>query len=184
MKTSPLKNSPKNSLFERVFPKRVLFFSPGAFFIYYASVSCSLQLQLCLGYFIYPPASCDTCGKPSLPLPALLSMIIFMVISVYLLAQMAGKRKAPTELSTNPHTVKARSRQTKMTETELVIDKAKKSDVSAVGYAIAKLKKTNEWQEMDEAAQAAAKVECGTNVTLKRSVLPILSSQLYFVLTT
>jgi hypothetical protein len=56
------------------------------------------------------------------------------------------KRKAPEELSSNPHTVKARKRVEGMMEAERTVDKAKKADAAAVCYSLKRLKKTEQWK--------------------------------------
>jgi hypothetical protein len=78
------------------------------------------------------------------------------------------KRKASNELSTNPNTKKVRDREAKMTEIELQIEKAKKADIAAVGYALKKLKGTVEWENLDPAEQAKMKIASGEKVIHKR----------------
>jgi hypothetical protein len=81
---------------------------------------------------------------------------------------MAGKRKAPETLSTNPHTVKARNRQVGMTATDLQLDKAKKADSAAVTYALGKLRASAEWQSANESTQDQLKRNCISQVVQKR----------------
>jgi hypothetical protein len=81
---------------------------------------------------------------------------------------MAPKRKATEELSTNPHTVKARNRQVGMTESELKIDKAKKADTAAVTYAVSKLKLSAAWQSANLQEQSQLKQDCIDRVVHKR----------------
>jgi hypothetical protein len=54
------------------------------------------------------------------------------------------KRKASADLSTNLHTVKARTCEANIAGIELQIEKAKKADQAAVIYILGKMKKTKE----------------------------------------
>jgi hypothetical protein len=84
--------------------------------------------------------------------------------------QMTQNRKAPKELSQNPYTVKTRNRRAQMSDVDVQIDKAKKADAGAVYYAITKLKKTEEYLALDEAAQALMRAACSEGVLHKRYV--------------
>jgi predicted MarR family transcription regulator len=78
------------------------------------------------------------------------------------------KRKAEHELSTNPHTVKARKREKSMQGIELAIEKAKRADQAAITYALKKLKKTDKWESASEAERAEMKKASAATVTHKR----------------
>jgi hypothetical protein len=93
------------------------------------------------------------------------------------------KRKASTELSTNPHTVKAQAREAKMEGVELQLKKAKKADQAAITYALKNLRNTKEWMDADEAKQAEMKQASQDQVIHKRYVLCITFIVIFIVIT-
>jgi len=78
------------------------------------------------------------------------------------------KRKAPEELSTNKHTVKARNREAAMSEVELKVEKAKKADAAAIGYTLKCLKASAEWQSTSEDARTRMKQAASDRIIQKR----------------
>jgi hypothetical protein len=103
-----------------------------------------------------------------------------MAIPLTRATKMAPKRKAPADLSQNPHAVKTHKRKAEMSDTEAQIDKAKKADASAVRYAITKLKKTAGYIASDEEGQASMRVACSEDVLHKRYVLSQLVAVIHF----
>lgn len=81
--------------------------------------------------------------------------------------QPSQKRKAPDELSTNKHTVKARNREAAMSEVELKVEKAKKADAAAIGYSLKSLKASAEWQSASKDDQARMK-QANTDRVIQR----------------
>lgn len=86
------------------------------------------------------------------------------------------KRKAEDELSTNPHTVKARKRKEGMTDDELAVEKAKNADQGAITYALQKLKKKPEWINASEEERIEMKKKSTEDTIHKRSVACFLFS--------
>jgi hypothetical protein len=56
------------------------------------------------------------------------------------------KRKAPDDLSSNPHSVKYRQRIEAMSETEKRIERNKNNDLAAKASAVNKLRQTQMWK--------------------------------------
>lgn len=103
---------------------------------------------------------------------SILEYVIYLYINLYTnLQQMAPttrKRKASADLSTNPHTTKARNRTAKMEGYELQIEMAKNADRGAIAYALRKLQKTKEWIAADPDTQATMKEDSYNAVVHKR----------------
>ena len=81
------------------------------------------------------------------------------------------KRKASNELSTNPHTTKARNRTAKMEGYELDIEQAKKADQAAITYHLRKVKLSAEWQAASEEDRIAMKNASQEATIHKRYIL-------------
>jgi uridylate kinase len=66
------------------------------------------------------------------------------------------KRKREDEYSTNPNTIKSRNRYQSLGKHELQVHAAKVADTTAVSRERKKLKKSAEFQALDEAGKKAA----------------------------
>lgn len=83
------------------------------------------------------------------------------------------KRKAEHELSTNPHTVKARKRNEAIQKDPITlqIEKAKAADQGAITYAKKKLVNTEEFQNASVDEQATMIKSSAAEVIVKRYVI-------------
>jgi hypothetical protein len=61
---------------------------------------------------------------------------------------MVGKRKDPTEKSTNENTKRVQTRRNNMTDQELKVDNAKRADTAATAYAVKKLRETQAFKAL------------------------------------
>lgn len=93
---------------------------------------------------------------------------------------MPPKRKASSELSDNPHTVKARTRLEGRNPFEILIEKAKASDQSSITYHLSKLKETTKWTDATKAEQDIMRRELKDDITHRRSV-SLYPSHLYIL---
>jgi hypothetical protein len=84
------------------------------------------------------------------------------------------KRKAPEELSTNMHTVKVRKRLAAMDEVEAQIELAKHNDLSAISYAMKKMKQSDEYKKASNEKKANMEETLKDEVTYKRYVITII----------
>jgi hypothetical protein len=91
------------------------------------------------------------------------------------------KRKAEHELSTNPHTVKARKRIEALQNDKinLQIEKAKAADQGAITYAKKKLVQSAQYQAADKNKQDEMIRESAAEVSLKRYVINLYFTNLY-----
>ena len=74
------------------------------------------------------------------------------------------KRKAPEELSTNPHTEKSRKRLDGMTDTERKIERYKNNDRQARTIALQKLRDTPKYQEASQSEKVVMEKQAKRNV--------------------
>lgn len=82
------------------------------------------------------------------------------------------KRKAPSLLSDNPHTVKVRKRNEAISQDPVreKVEKAKRADQGAITYAKSKLMATNAYQRASESVKKAMDEESARKVKAKRYV--------------
>ncbi|KAH8805239.1 hypothetical protein F5884DRAFT_754811 [Xylogone sp. PMI_703] len=83
---------------------------------------------------------------------------------------MVGKRKAEDELSTNPHTVKARTRIATLEGAEREIEMAKRADTAAITYALRKLRDSQEYTNADNTTKDHLKQLTTDRIIHKRKV--------------
>jgi hypothetical protein len=91
------------------------------------------------------------------------------------------KRKAEHELSTNPHTVKARKRLEALQNDKisLQIEKAKAADQGAITYAKKKLVQSAQYQAAEKNKQDEMIKQSATEVLMKRYVTNLHFTNLY-----
>jgi hypothetical protein len=65
----------------------------------------------------------------------------------------SGKRKAPEDFSTNPHTVKERNRRAAMSDTQMQAERAKQADQANLSYHLRKLRASEQYRLAGAAMQ-------------------------------